>query len=150
MFSEKKVDILWKVFLGKKEPGMNYKVWGLSMTEIKEKAFWNKKIKNNSTKRKACFSGTRRLKYGLWGHRQPKSNLFFNFIPQHILIHSQLPEIAKAPYNLPHLQTYVNLSILVARLFTLPSTAHLIWRMITPLHLKLVGISPGKASLIPS
>lgn len=61
MFSEKKVDILWKIFLGRKEPGMKYKVWGLSLTEMKGKAFWNKKIKSNTSKHKAWFSGTRGL-----------------------------------------------------------------------------------------
>lgn len=103
------------------------------------------------------FSGTRTLLNMDWETADSLIPIYFSAsslnTPPSLRLTSNpqpLPEIAKACCNFPNLQIHVlNLSVLLASLPILPSTAYLICRMITPLYLLLVDNSLGKASLIP-
>lgn len=88
---EEKADIIWEIFLTRKELGMNYKVRGLSWAGMKEK-------ENRKEMAQKCvfFRDKETLTYGLGDHKQPESNSFFYFIPPYtclpqtdFLIHSQ-------------------------------------------------------------
>lgn len=59
---EEKADIIWEIFLTRKELGMNYKVRGLSWAGMKGESFLEKENKKKWHK-SACFSGTRRLSH---------------------------------------------------------------------------------------
>ena len=56
MFSEKKVDILWKVFLDRKEPGMNYKSIRFEYDGMKSEGFLEKENEKQWHKVQGMFS----------------------------------------------------------------------------------------------